>query len=170
MIDRNVWITVKKLWPIICWRTWSRAIRALSASKEARSASWRWNTLASSTPDTDRDSSVSAVRSATVRWVAEVTRRRRSPTSLVSQKNTGTRTSATMVSCHDSTSIATSAEAKDTTLPRIEVAVDVTTDCTPATSLVSRLWISPVRVAVKNRIDICWRWPNSRDRRSRMTC
>jgi hypothetical protein len=39
-----------------------------------------------------------------------------------------------------------------------ELAVSVTTDCTPPTSLASRLWISPVRVSVKKRSGMRWRW------------
>jgi hypothetical protein len=39
----------------------------------------------------------------------------------------------------------------------IELAVSVTTDCTPPTSLARRLWISPVRVSVKNRSGMLWR-------------
>ena len=39
-----------------------------------------------------------------------------------------------------------------------ELAVSVTTDWTPPTSFASRLWISPVRVSVKNRSGIRWRW------------
>jgi len=41
---------------------------------------------------------------------------------------------------------------------RREAAVSVTTDWTPFTSLPTRLWISPVRVSVKNRSGIPWRW------------
>ena len=39
-----------------------------------------------------------------------------------------------------------------------ELAVSVTTACTPPTSLARRLWISPVRVSVKKRSGILWRW------------
>ena len=39
-----------------------------------------------------------------------------------------------------------------------ELAVSVTTDWTPPTSFASRLWISPVRVSVKKRSGIRWRW------------
>ena len=38
-----------------------------------------------------------------------------------------------------------------------ELAVSVTTDWTPPTSLARRLWISPVRVSVKKRSGIRWR-------------
>ena len=41
---------------------------------------------------------------------------------------------------------------------RSELAVSVTTDWTPPTSLLIRLWISPVRVSVKKRNGIHWRW------------
>ena len=37
------------------------------------------------------------------------------------------------------------------------LAVSVTTDWTPPTSLDRRLWISPVRVSVKKRRGIAWR-------------
>ena len=39
-----------------------------------------------------------------------------------------------------------------------DAAVSVTTDCTPPTSLASRLWISPVLVSVKKRSGIFCRW------------
>ena len=39
----------------------------------------------------------------------------------------------------------------------IEAAVSVTTDWTPPTSFERRLWISPVRVSLKNRSGIRWR-------------
>jgi len=51
----------------------------------------------------------------------------------------------------------------------IELAVSVTTAWTPPTSLARRLWISPVRVSVKNRSGIRWRWAYSAVRRSCMT-
>ena len=40
----------------------------------------------------------------------------------------------------------------------IELAVSVTTAWTPPTSLARRLWISPVRVSVKKRSGMLWRW------------
>ena len=62
------------------------------------------------------------------------------------------------MSCQSSRNIASIVEMAMATLDVIEAAVSVTTACTPPTSLASRLWISPVRVAVKNRSGICWRW------------
>ena len=49
-------------------------------------------------------------------------------------------------------------ETATATFDVIDAAVSVTTDCTPPTSLARRLWISPVRVAVKNRSGIRCRW------------
>ena len=48
-------------------------------------------------------------------------------------------------------------------------AVSVTTAWTPPTSFARRLWISPVRVSVKKRSGIRWRWAYSAFRRSCMT-
>src|ERR1051326_8608693 len=73
-----------------------------------------------------------------------------------------------MVSCHDRTYMATKLEMMTTTLERMLEAVSVTTLCTPATSLVRRDWISPVRVEVKKRNDSACRWAYSRLRRSRI--
>ena len=55
------------------------------------------------------------------------------------------------------------------TLLVIELAVSVTTACTPPTSFARRLWISPVRVSVKNRRGMLWRWEYRAPRRSCMT-
>ncbi len=113
------------------------------------SRAWLPNTFASSTPDTDRVSSDSALIAASDSWVERATWRRRSPTILVSQKNAGTVMTATMVSCQLRISMATMVEVKMTTLARMVEAVVVTTDWTPPTSLASRDWISPVLVPVK---------------------
>jgi hypothetical protein len=42
------------------------------------------------------------------------------------------------------------------TLDAIEVAVEVSTDCRPATSRSSRDWISPPRVRLKKSSDWAW--------------
>ena len=55
-------------------------------------------------------------------------------------------------------------------LATTEVAVSVTTDWTPPTSLARRLWISPVRVSVKKRSGMRWSCTYSASRRSCMTC
>ena len=120
------------------------------------SRAWLPNAFASSTPDTDRVSSDRALIAASDSWVERATRRRRSPTVLVSQKNAGTVMSATMVSCQLRITMATTVEVKMTTLARMVDAVLVTTVWTPPTSLASRDWISPVLVLVKKaRESVC---------------
>jgi hypothetical protein len=69
-------------------------------SAPASRAFWTSRSLAvSSTPDTDRVSSDRALIAASDSCVERATWRRRSPTILVSQMNTGTVMTATMVSC-----------------------------------------------------------------------
>ncbi len=109
--------------------------------------------MASSTPDTDSVSSLMALIAASDSCVDRDTRRRRSPTALVSQKNAGTVKTATMVSCQLRMIIATMVETKMTTLARMLEAVVLTTVWTPPTSLASRDWISPVLVPVKKASD-----------------
>ena len=55
-------------------------------------------------------------------------------------------------------------------LAATDVAVEVTTDSMPPTSLVIRDWTSPVRVRVKNATDCRCRWPKTLVRRPCMTC
>ena len=55
------------------------------------------------------------------------------------------------------------------TLETIEVAVVVTTFCTPPMSLAMRDCTSPVRVRVKNARERRWRWRYTAARRSCMT-
>src|SRR5258707_15287932 len=99
------------------------------------SRAWLPNTLASSTPDTDRVSSLRALIAASDSWVERDTLRRRSPTILVSQKKAGTVTTATMVSCQLMMTMATMVETKMTTLARMLEAVAVTTNLTTPTAL-----------------------------------
>ena len=54
-------------------------------------------------------------------------------------------------------------------LETIEVAVEVTTLCTPPMSLAMRAWTSPVRVRVKNASDRRCRWRYTAERRSCIT-
>src|SRR6202042_105406 len=97
----------------------------------------------------DRVSSLRALIAASDSWVERATSRRRSPTVLVSQKNTGTVMTATMVSCQLRMTMATMVDTKMTTLARMGEGGVVATDGTPPTSLASRDWISPVLVPVK---------------------
>ena len=62
------------------------------------------------------------------------------------------------VSCGLRRNIAIIVDAATATLDVMDAAVSVTTACTPPTSFDSRDWISPVRVAVKNRSGMRWRW------------
>ncbi len=136
-----------------------------------RASSWRLRpkSLARRIPETDSVSWVTALTSAIVSWASAVTRRRRSPTILANQVKTGMVSRVSTVSCQESTAMATRALAMITTLERMSDSVEVTTVCTPPTSLVSRDWISPVRVSVKKRSDRCWRCSKRRSRRSRIT-
>ena len=115
--------------------------------------------MASSTPDTDRVSSLIALIDASDSCVDRDTRRRRSPTVLVSQKKAGTVMTATMVSCQLMMIMATMLETNVTTLARMLEAVVVTTVWTPPTSLASRDWISPVLVPVKKASESVCRCP-----------
>ena len=81
------------------------------------------NTFASSTPDTESDSSVIAVMSDNDSWVCPASRRRTRPTRTCSTTKIGIRATATSVSCHDSSSIAMSDATTVTVLDRIELAV-----------------------------------------------
>jgi hypothetical protein len=63
-----------------------------------------------------------------------------------------------IVSCQLRRSIAITVLTVTARLDVIDAAVSVTTDWTPPTSFASRLWISPVRVAVKKRSGSDWRW------------
>ena len=111
------------------------------------------NSFESRAPDTDRVSSVSALMSDSAPWVcAEIVRRVR-PTRPVSQTNSGVRASDSRASCHDSMKSAITVLTRVTVFDKIVLAVSVMTDCRPPTSFWSRLWISPVRVAVKKRSD-----------------
>ena len=56
------------------------------------------------------------------------------------------------------TNIANTLATTVVTLDTIDVAVEVTTLCTPPMSLAMRLWTSPVRVRVKKASDSRWRW------------
>jgi len=88
-------------------------------------------------PDTDSVSSVIADISAfdSCAWRATTCRVR--PPRRVITANSGTRHSDSSVSCQEMASIATTVLITMTTLAMIDDAVDVTTVCTPPTSLAS---------------------------------
>jgi hypothetical protein len=91
-------------------------------------------------------------------WVSPEICRRVRPTRPVSQTNSGVSASDSTVSCHESSSNAMTVLIRVTAFDKIVLAVSVMTDCRPPTSLASRLWMSPVRVAVKKRSDRLCRW------------
>ena len=87
--------------------------------------------------------------SASCPWRSAVIRRRSAPTRRVSQTKKGSSPSANSARRQSSRNIATPAASTVVTLETIEVAVLVTTLCTPPMSFAIRDWISPVRVRVK---------------------
>jgi len=76
----------------------------------------------------------------------------------VSHTKNGSSASENAASRQSSTTIATTVARTVVTLETIEVAVEVTTFCTPPMSLAIRDWTSPVRVRVKNASERRWRW------------
>ena len=120
-------------------------------------------------PEMDRVSWVIAVISAVDCWVSAATARRLAPTILLSRKKNGAVPTATIVSSQDSTSIAIRVLIRMTQLESTSETVLVTTRWTPPTSLVTRDWISPVRVPVKKPRDRLCRCRYSVSRRSRIT-
>src|ERR687892_220528 len=143
-------MVAKKERPIICWRIWRPASRSFSRRNRSVSCRCLPNAFDSRMPETDSVSSVIADRSAMLLWVTAATSRRARPTRWVSQKKNGSVPRDSSVSCHESSSIATTVLITMTRLDSTPEAVSVTTDCTPPTSLERRDWISPVRVEVKN--------------------
>lgn len=69
-------------------------------------------------------------------------------------------TSESSASVGLSASIATSVPTTVAMLPASDVAVEVTTPCTPEMSCVNRDWTSPERVRVKKDSGCPWRWVN----------
>ena len=120
-------------------------------------------------PETDSVSSVAAVISASARWVSPLMSRLIRPTRYVSHMKNGSITSESRASGQLRMNMATTVEIAMARLLVTELAVSVTTACTPPTSFASRLWISPVRVSVKNRSGIRCRCVYSAPRRSCMT-
>ena len=105
-------------------------------------------------PDTPSDSSVMAVSSASDCCVRFASRWRRLPTRTCTTTKIGITISEMMVSCQLSSTMEMNAAMTVTTFCRMVVAVEVSTLRTPATSLASRDWMSPVRVEVKNASSI----------------
>ena len=82
-------------------------------------------------------------------WRTFATLRRWSPTRFVIQTKNGSSASANSVSLQSSRNMATTVASTVVTFETIEVAVEVTTSCTPPMSFARRDCTSPVRVRVK---------------------
>ena len=100
-------------------------------------------------PETESDSWTRLEMSAIDSCRTLATFRRWSPTRFVSQTKSGSSASANRVSRQSRMNIATTVASTVVTFETIEVAVEVTTSCTPPMSLASRDCTSPVRVRVK---------------------
>ena len=157
MTANVVWIEAITQRPAMRWRSSRSASRADSPRKRSVSTSLWPIVLPSSTPETESDSSTSVERSASEPCLARVIARRCSPTRRVSSTNTGSSANATSDSCQFRNSIATAVAMTVVTFETIEVAVDVTTLCTPPMSFAMRDCTSPVRVRVKNASESRWR-------------
>jgi hypothetical protein len=128
--------------------------RLFSSLKRRMPAASRPKALPSRTPDTESVSSVSAVMSTTVSCTARHFLWPAWPVRCVNHANTGTIANDRTVSCQLMRSIATSELTRMTTFASESWATWVMTSSMPETSFVRRDWISPVRVAVKNRSGI----------------
>ena len=158
MTAKVAWIEAIAQRPAIRWRSSRSARRDDSVPKRSVSSPVRPIVFASSTPDTDSDSSTSAEMSASELWVVAARARRRRPIRRVISTNTGSSAKAAAASSQFSRIIATEVAMTVVRLETIEVAVVVTTLCTPPMSLEMRDCTSPVRVRVKNASDSRWRW------------
>ena len=76
----------------------------------------------------------------------------------MSHTNRGSRPSENSASRQSRANIATTVARTVVTLETIDVAVEVTTVCTPPMSFAIRDCTSPVRVRVKNASESRWRW------------
>ena len=158
MTANEVWIEAIIQRPAIRERTSRSASRSDSRSKRSASSSLRPIVLPSRIPLTESDSCTSEEMSAIAPWRVAAIFLRSLPTRRASSTKNGVRASENSASRQSSSAIATTVASTVVTLETIEVAVLVTTVCTPPMSLAIRDWISPVRVRVKKaRLSRC-RW------------
>ena len=80
------------------------------------------------------------------------------PTRFATNAKTGSIASERTVSRQSMKTMATIVLKTTARLLVMLAATSVTTDWIPPTSLERRLWISPVRVSVKKRSGMAWRW------------
>ncbi len=144
--------------PAMRARTSRSASSELSRVKRSASSAERPIVLPRRIPDTLRDSATSALMSAIRPWRWAVIRLRSEPTRRVSQTKKGSRTREKSASRQSSRTIATTVATTVVTFETMEVAVLVTTFCTPPMSFAMRDWTSPVRVRVKKASERRCRW------------
>ena len=148
MTAKDVWIDAIIQRPVIRLRTSSSASRFDSPSNRVASAPVRPIVLPSRIPETESDSWTMLEMSAIDSCRTLATFRRWSPTRFVNQTNREQR-QREQGQRQSSRNIATTVASTVVTLATIEVAVEVTTSCTPPMSFASRDCTSPVRVRVK---------------------
>ena len=150
MTANVAWIEPITHRPAIRERCSRSASRRLSATKRSVSSSVWPIVFASSTPETESDSSTSVEMSASVPCIVEVSARRFWPMRRVMSTNTGSSAKAAIASRQSSRIIAADVVTTVVTFETTEVAVEVTTVWTPPMSFAIRDCTSPVRVRVKN--------------------
>ena len=158
MTANEVWIDAMTQRPAIRERTSRSARRSDSRSKRSAISGPRPIVLPSRIPLTESDSCTSDEMSAIAPWRVVAILRRWSPTRRASSTKNGVRANEKTASRQSSSSMATTVASTVVTLETIEVAVVVTTFCTPPMSFAMRDWISPVRVRVKKASESRWRW------------
>ena len=158
MTAKEVWIEAIIQRPAMRLRTSRSARRADSPSKRSASSAPRPIVLPSRIPDTLSDSCTSEEMSAIAPCLVVVIALRLAPTRRERPTKNGSRASENSARRQSSRNIATMLASTVVTFETIEVAVVVTTVCTPPMSLAIRDWISPVRVRVKKASESRCRW------------
>ena len=158
MIANEVWTVAIIQRPAIRERTSSSARPSDSRSKRSASSAPRPIDFPSRMPDTLSDSCTSEEMSAITPCFSLVMRLRWLPTRRATSTNTGVSASEKTARRQSSRTMATIVAMTVVTLETIDVAVLVTTVCTPPMSLAIRDCTSPVRVRVKKASERRWRW------------
>ena len=149
MIAKVIWIDDMTQRPAMRCCTSSPARRRDSPSNRSASSLLRPIVFPSRIPETESDSWTRLEMSASDSCVDFAISRRWRPTRRVRRTKTGTSANAKSASRQSRSIIAIAVAATVVTFEVIEVAVDVTTSCTPPMSFEIRDCTSPVRVRVK---------------------
>ena len=142
--------------------------RAARATNSRDSSAGRPNSLTSVAPGAEKRSVIWLPIAALWSAASRSSRASRRPIRRAGSTNTGSSTSASSVTCHESVSITPSASASVTTLPTTPDSVSLNARCAPITSLFSLLTSAPVRVRVKKATGMRWTCENTAARRSRI--